>query len=193
MLKKFYKLTFLIFPSIPISAITYQLKIKPMSITVVFPAPAHQELEKRQDSSMLNQASGSKPCAASLSVDQVLFWWKTLSELSIEGYEQSLPDSEWLDLKQRLKLSARRSAVRLTRDKEYLSLPTPTTLPSSNGKGGRAGQHKLELTLKSQGRLSVTQKLNPELCLWMMAFPTTWLECITKTGGVTIHHHKTLE
>ncbi|MEG5033352.1 hypothetical protein QUB44_09925 [Microcoleus sp. AT3-D2] len=154
-----------------------------MSSSVVSLAEAHQEPEPKPDSFMLNQVYGSKHSAASYSVDQVLYWWKIQQDSSIEGYEQSLPDSEWLIIKQKLKLSARRSAVRHTRDKECLSLPTPTTYSSSNGKGGPAGLTTLESKLRSQNRLSATQKLNPELCLWLMAFPPTWLECIMTTGG----------
>ena len=164
-----------------------------MSFSFPSRAGAHQEPEKKQDSSTLNQAFGSRRSGASSSAAQVLWLWNSQEGLSIEGYEQLLPDSDWQDLRQRLRLSARRSAVRLTRDKGFSSLPTPTTLPCSNGKGGRAGQNTLEAKLKSQGRLSPTQKLNPELCLWMMAFPLTWLDWITNAGGVTIPHPPTLE
>ncbi len=164
-----------------------------MFTSCLSPVPGHQEPAKRQDLPILNPIYGLRPLGASSSVDQVLWLWSSLLGLSIEGYEQLLPDSEWQDLRQRLRLSARRSAVRHTRGKEFLSLPTPTAYNSSSGKGGRAGLNKLESTLRSQGRLSAPQKLNPELCLWLMGFQTTWLECITNAGGVTIHHHKTLE
>jgi len=138
---------------------------------------------------MKSQNYGLKRSDVSSSVDQVLWFWSSQVGLSIEDYEQLLPDLEWQDIKQRLKLSARRSSVRLTRDKEFLSLPTPTTLPSGNGKTSAAGQNNLETTLRSQNRLSLTQKLNPALCAWMLGFPPTWTESALMDGGNSINHH----
>jgi len=132
---------------------------------------------------MKNQSCGLKLSGASSSVDQVLWLLSSQKGLSIEGYEQLLPDSDWLIMKQKLKLSARRSSVRLTRGKEFLSLPTPTTLPSGNGKTSAAGQNKLESTLRSQNRLSHTQKLNPEVCAYLMGFPPGWVESALMDGG----------
>ena len=154
-----------------------------MSYSVPFLAPAHPEPEPKQDSHILNQISGLKRCAASSLVDQRLWLWRTLQGSSIEDYEQLLPDSVWQDIKQRLRSSARRSAVRLTRGKECLSLPTNTTYSSGNGKTSAAGLTTLETTLRSQNRLSRTQKLNPELCAWMMGFPSGWTESVLMSGG----------
>ena len=159
-----------------------------MSISVPFLAQAHPEPEPKQDLHILNQISGLKPCAASSSVNQRLWLWRTLQGLSIEDYEQLLPDSVWLDIKAKLKSSARRSSVRLTRGKECLSLPTNTTYASGNGTTSAAGLNKLESTLRSQNRLSRTQKLNPELCSYLMGFPNGWLAFLLTTGGSTTSH-----
>jgi hypothetical protein len=75
-----------------------------------------------------------------LKPNQILSLLKTQQELFIEVCEQSLELCQWQDIKQKLKLSARRSVMRHMRDNDALSLPKPTTLPSSSGKGGRAGQ-----------------------------------------------------
>jgi hypothetical protein len=175
----------ILFQSIPIHSdiVDYQPRKNKADVYFVsFPCTGTSRAGKKTGLAHIESNLWFEASGASSSVDQVLWLWSSLLGLSIEGYEQLLPDSEWQDLRQRLRLSARRSAVRHTRGKEFLSLPTPTPYLSS-GKGGRAGQNKLESTLKSQGRLSATQKLNPELCLWIMGFQTTWLECITKTGG----------
>ena len=162
--------------------------MKLMSYSVPFHAQIHPQPEKKKDSQATNQVSGLKPCGASSLVDQRLWLSNSLKGLSIEDYEQLLPDSIWLDIKQRLRSSARRSSVRLTRGKECLSLPTVTTLPLSRGKGGSAGQNNLEITLKSQNRLSPTQKLNPELCAYLMGFPSGWTQLLMTTGGNLTNH-----
>jgi len=149
----------------------------------VFLAQTHQTQERKKDWQALNQDCGGKCTELFLKPNQILSLLKTQKASFIEACEQSWEPCKWQDLKQKLKLSARRSAVRHMRGKECLSLPTVTTYSSSNGKGGPAGLTTLESTLRSQNRLSATQKLNPALCLWMMAIPPTWLDCIMTTGG----------
>ena len=159
-----------------------------MFIGVHFLAQIRRLLEKKKDLQAMNQDCGLKPCAASSSVDQRLWLWRTLQDLSIEDYEQLLPDSVWLATKQKLKLSQHRSSVRLTKGKECLSLPTNTTYSSGNGKTSAAGQNKLETTLRSQNRLSPTQKLNPEVCAYLMGFPSGWTESVLMSGGNSTNH-----
>jgi hypothetical protein len=96
-----------------------------------------------------------------------------------------------------VELSRHRSLAHLTDETESLLLPTPTTYPCSNGKGGNAGMNKLEWTLKQQGRLEsdseallqAVRKLSILASLWKMGFPDGYLDCLIQGGGKTITPH----
>lgn len=86
-----------------------------------------------------------------------------------------------------VELSRHRSLAHPTDETESLLLPTPTTYPCSNGKGGNAGANKLERILKQQGRLESDRKLSILASLWMMGFPNGYLDCLIQGGGKSIN------
>ncbi|MDK2407784.1 hypothetical protein QHH11_02640 [Aphanizomenon sp. PH219] len=144
--------------------------------------------ELRPDLTTQSQTYGLKPSGVSALASPNLSLLSNLKDLSIEDYERALEDSEWQDTVKKLKLSRHRSLAHPTDETESLLLPTPTTYPCSNGKGGNAGMNKLENTLRSQNRLSNTLKLNPQFCLWMMQFPDGYLDYLIQNGGNSINH-----
>jgi hypothetical protein len=148
-----------------------------------------------------SQTYGLKPSGVSALASPNLSLLSNLKDLSIEDYERVLEDSEWQDTLQKLKLSRHRSLAHPTDEAESLLLPTPTTYPCSNGKGGNAGMNKLEWTLKQQGRLEsdseallqAVRKLSIEVCLWLMGFPLGYLDCLIQGGGKSINPRSIVE
>ena len=160
-----------------------------MSISYPFLAREQVKQELRPDLTTQSQTYGLKPSGVSALASPNLSLLSNLKDLSIEDCERVLEDSEWQDTLQKLKLSQRRSLERRTFVKGYSLLPTPTTYPCSNGKGGNAGANKLERILKQQGRLESTRKLSILASLWMMGFPNGYLACLIQGGGKTITPH----
>ena len=162
-----------------------------MSTSFPTHAQAHLTQVKEPDLHTQSQTYGLKPSGVSALESPNLSLLRTLKDLSIEDYERALEDSEWQDTLQKLKLSRHRSLAHPTDETESLLLPTPTTYPCSNGKGGNAGMNKLEWTLKQQGRLEsdseallqAVRKLSVKAALWMMQFPNGYLDCLIQGGG----------
>ena len=162
-----------------------------MSISYPFLAREQVKQELRPDLTTQIQTYGLKPSGVSALASPNLSLLSNLKDLSIEDYERALEDSEWQDTLQKLKLSRHRSLERRTFVKGYSLLPTLTTYPCSNGKGGNAGMNKLEWTLKQQGRLEsdseallqAVRKLSVKAALWKMGFPDGYLDCLIQGGG----------
>lgn len=130
-----------------------------------------------------NQDSGEKDFGVSVSPNRGLSLWNSLKDLSTEGFEQCLADSEWQDIKQKLSLSRQREKARRTSVTGSSLLPTPTTYAKGSGKHRPAGSNKLETRLKP---FLEGGKLNPAVVGWMMGFPPGWVEDILMDGGQKI-------
>nr|WP_254433088.1 MULTISPECIES: hypothetical protein [unclassified Dolichospermum] len=168
-----------------------------MSISFPTHAQAHLTQVKEPDLHTQSQTYGLKPSGVSALASPNLSLLSNLKDSSIEDYERALEDSEWQDTLQKLKLSRHRSLERRTFVKGYSLLPTLTTYPCSNGKGGNAGANKLERILKEQGRLEsdseallqAVRKLSVKAALWKMGFPSGYLDCLIQGGGKRITPH----
>lgn len=130
-------------------------------------AQEHQLPEPELGLTTQNQLCGLKHCDASSKVSPDLSLLKTLKDLSIADYEQSLEDSEWLGIVGTIRSSYQqlRSALP-TRETGCSLLPTPTTYPKGSGKCRPAGSNKLELSLRQF--INPGDKLHPAVSGWMM-------------------------
>lgn len=134
------------FRSIPIS------KIIPVELTslplfgAASLAPEPQWQEPGKGLNTTNHPYGLSLCGSVLRGNHGSLSWSSLKGLLITDFEQSLEDSEWQGIQQKLKLSLRRSAAHRTCDRESSLLPTPTTY-STPKNGSQAGQNKLERVL----------------------------------------------
>ena len=160
------------------SKLTSPFPKSPMSSSILFLVRAHPQPEPKQVFRIKKVGCGSSRSGASSKDSPNSLLLSNLWEWLLTDSEQCLTDLEWKDISLKLKLSARRSLAHRTRDSACSSLPTPTALPLSHEKGGPAGQNRLEVILKDQGRLERSKKLNPAVCAFLMNFPPGWTESI---------------
>lgn len=179
--------------------------------TVASPAPELVQPVEERDLITKNQLCGGSTCESLSNASPDSLLSKIRKDLSPTGLEQCLPLSEWRGIHGTIRSSYRqRNLERRTDAPDSLSLPTPTTYPKSSGRGGAAGQNKLEMTLKRllptptardgngapsekyqsaslprtvQGYLLKAEQMSPAVPGWMMGFPAGWVELVLMDGG----------
>jgi hypothetical protein len=150
-----------------------------------FLVPEHPLQEMVRDLTTPNQSFGLKPCDVLPTEGHASSSSKILQDLSLEDYEQFLGDSEWLATSGTIRKSYQlRNSDRPKKEKDFSSLPTPTTYAKGSTGCRPAGQTRLEQKLKPY--LTKGDKLNPAVPGWMMGFPVGWVEKVLMDGGETI-------
>ena len=136
-----------------------------------FLAREHPQPEPEPDLTILNQPSGEKPCAVSVSDDPDLSLWNSLKDLSNEDFEQSLEDSEWQGIVATLRSSyQQRNSELCTKETEFLSCPTLTS-GSKTEKSRAAGTTKCERWFKQQGLIPPGYQLSAPAMAVLMGLP----------------------
>ena len=165
------------FPSMTISAPITQ-RLEQIYTPLVSPVREPVLQAAAQDLHTKNQACGLKPCVASMTVSLHLLYWKTLTDLLIEGFAQCLDRCEWLDIRSTIHKSYRlRSLARDIKGKEFLSFPTPNASDSKNSRC--AGQTRLETAFKRFGLKPDGYCLSAQAMALIQGFPTDWTMCLS--------------
>ena len=144
-----------------------------------FPAQVHQMRELERVSNILHPHSGEKGLDVSCWSDLNSALSNNLKELSDEDLELFLGDSDWQDIKAKLKQSRRRSLEQDTRDSDYLSFPTLTS--NENSTTRPAGQTKCERWFRSKGLIPNGSQLGSQAIATIMGFPPNWFDCLSPT------------
>jgi hypothetical protein len=142
------------------------------------PVPTQAAPETEKDLKEKPAASGGNNSESSEPSDQYSVSLSSLPELSTEDYERFLADSEWQDIKAKLKSSRRRSLVRDTADPACLLFPTLTACNSGNSRP--AGQTKCEKWWKDKGLIPSGSQLGTGAIASIMGFPSDWFKGLTK-------------
>lgn len=150
---------------------------QPTSTQLAFPAQGQAKPEHAPDLTTQNQIFGLKLCDAFVKEDPRLSLLKTLRDLSIEDFEQSLADSEWQAMNGMFRSFYQQRKSDLAKAvPEFLSSPT---LVASSGKNSRpSGQTKCEKWFKKNGITAGSQCLSVEMMAAISGFPTTWTDCL---------------
>ena len=144
-----------------------------------FPAQVHQMRELERVSNILHPHSGEKGLDVSCWSDLNSALSNNLKELSDEDLELFLGDSDWQDIKAKLKQSRRRSLEQDTRDSDYLSFPTLTS--NENSTTRPAGQTKCERWFRNKGLIPNGSQLGSQAIATIMGFPPNWFDCLSPT------------
>jgi hypothetical protein len=159
-----------------ISLIMESLILLPADSPVL--AQVMQELE--QVLSIPPQLYGKKVLESSRRRNPNSWWLNNQQEFSNEDYELFLEDSEWQDIKAKLKLSRRVSLEQDTKDSDYLSFPTLTSGQTSTTMRP-AGQTKCEKWFRNKGLIPSGSQLGSEAIATIMGFPPNWFDCLSPT------------
>lgn len=144
---------------------------------VDFLAPAQVMPDCGTDFSIQNQASGGK-CIESLpqsNPDSYLLRTQKVCDIEdLPMLSGALPKSGmWVNGN----VYQQPTLERPTKEKGYLSLPTPT---ASSGKSSRpSGRTKCEQWFKDNGLIPNSRQLSSEMMALIMGFPPDWTECLT--------------
>ena len=141
-------------------------------------AQVMQELE--QVLSIQTRLCGKKVYELSRQRNPNSWWLNNQQEFSNEDYELFLEDSEWQDIKAKLKQSRRESLEQDTKDSDCLSFPTLTSGQTSS-KMRPAGQTKCEKWFKDKGLIPNGSQLSAQAIAMIMGFPPNWFNCLTPT------------
>lgn len=162
--------------SIPTSETINQTQEKSISTQEGFPVLELPTLETNRDSITQNPPCGLNTSESSMKDDLNSLSLKTPHQLSITDYEQSLEDSEWLDIVGTIHKSYKLLSLEAPKkEKGCLSLPTLTT---GLGSGRNAGQTRLEKALKDKGFRLDTQALSIEGMCLLFGFPPNWAKSL---------------
>ena len=141
-------------------------------------AQVTQELE--QVLSIPPRLCGKKVLELSRRRNPNSWWLNNQQEFSNEDYELFLEDSEWQDIKAKLKSSRHRSLEQDTRDSDYLSFPTLTSGQTDLAKRP-AGQTKCEKWFRSNGLIPNGSQLGSQAIALIMGFPKDWYNSLSPT------------
>jgi hypothetical protein len=145
-----------------------------------FPALVQVTQELERVLNIQPQPCGKKVYELSRRRNPNSWWLNNQQEFSNEDYELFLEDSEWQDIKAKLKQSRHRSLEQDTRDLDCLSFPTLTSGQTSTTMRP-AGQTKCEKWFRNKGLIPNGSQLSSQAIAIIMGFPPNWFDCLTPT------------
>ena len=161
---------------------TSQITENLTSLPVDSPALAQVTQELEQDLITLLQPCGKKVYELSRRRNPNSWWLNNQQEFSNEDYELFLEDSEWQDIKAKLKSSQQQDSEQVTEENDCLLFPTLTSGQTDLAKRP-AGQTKCEKWFRHKGLIPNGSQLGTSAIALIMGFPADWLTVLQKESS----------
>lgn len=147
-----------------------------------FHVQGHQLQEPESAQLIPNLLSGDTLSEESLKARHRLLFASNLMVLPTEDFENTLEQSEWLDIAAKLSVSQRSSLAQGIEGEGFLLYPTLTAGQATEKSKTCPGQVKLENWFNQFELIPVGLKLRPEAMCLIMGFPWFWVETIADSN-----------